>query len=147
MSEHREMHDKIRWRQSRQSFTGLWTRPGRPGTSFHKQNCEDVFGVESVADSYSLGHGRRIGGVGIDAARGRSANRRAAGRRVCEFSRPFGGRSRAAYHHAAGTDAIPDRRRGIRLFNEPRRSGDHYGAILRGRRPRTEPGKAVQADR
>ena len=46
-----------------------------------------------------------------------------AGRRLRQLSRPLGGRGRAACRHAAGEDPLPDRRRGIRLFDEPREPG------------------------
>ena len=86
-------------------------------------------------------------GAGAHAARGRPADRRAAGRRLRQFPRPLGGGSRATGLHAAGKDALSDRRRRVRLFDEPRGPGDHHRPLLRGRGPRAKPGQALQEDR
>ena len=83
----------------------------------------------------------------LDAARGGSADRRAAGRHLCQLPRSFRGGSRATGRDAAGEDSLSDRRRRVRLLDEPRRPGDHHRPLLRRRRSRAEPGQALQEDR
>ncbi len=59
----------------------------------------------------------------------------------------FPGHSAAEVEQLVATplekDSLPDRRRGIRVFDEPRRRGDYHRALLRGRRPGAEPREAV----
>ena len=128
---------------------GAWPRwPGhtfdRTATQLHEPGREDLPGVEPLNHSDPSGGRRRFDRPGAYATGRRPANCRAVGRRLRQFPGPLGGRSRAACHDADGEDALPDRRRGIRLLDEPGKSGDHHRSLLRGRRSRAELGKTLQ---
>ena len=92
----------------------------------------------------SLGAGAAL--ALADAPRGRAADRRADGRRLCRCSRAVGRGDRAAGDAPAGETAVPDRRRGIRLLHVAARAVHRDGAVLRRRGPRRFAGQAVQQD-